>query len=472
MKNKKILFSSLVALLSFSTLIGCGENNNKSTSSSQITSSVNQELITQRAELQKLLNNLKKGLKLVGSVEQQLNLLDGYHGNKTGTKINITYNAEYIYEMGNEMGYSAYVTYEEEGYPEEEFINLQAFQGEDGYTYYDSYNYDNTVERLPYYMGDDQKVNFGYYCLNPFDYLLPEDFTKISDDTYSLNKGKSSFLASNIFGDISAAFEQAIVKCEFKVENGQFKSFLLEPVQYHDSMTDTSTHSAVYYYADFVANMEFKEIGSAQVKDLLPREDVPETKALQDALNKFTNKNYSVRLHGHDTYKDYNNVVTKEDDLYEYFYYDGKDVFMNFLDESVGDDPSVYEENNTQYSEQNEHGIMSFFGCSYDNLVPKMSEVDAAIFDYNQETGLYSICNEMLSYIATIAIVPVVSRFTLDLSTNTTAFNIKLDENGDIEYVNVKYATASSAYNVCYGDIMLTFFDIDNTKIPHGVKTY
>ena len=78
----------------------------------------------------------------------------------------------------------------------------------------------------------------------------------------------------------------------------------------------------------------------------------------------------------------------------------------------------------------------------------------------------------MLSYIATIAIVPVVSRFTLDLSTNTTAFNIKLDENGDIKYVNVKYATASSAYNVCYGDIMLTFFDIDNTKIPHGVKTY
>ena len=60
MKNKKILFSSLVALLSFSTLIGCGENNNKSTSSSQITSSVNQELITQRAELQKLFNNLKR----------------------------------------------------------------------------------------------------------------------------------------------------------------------------------------------------------------------------------------------------------------------------------------------------------------------------------------------------------------------------------------------------------------------------
>ena len=472
MKSKKILFSSLVTLLSFSTLVGCGDNGNSSSNSkNQITSSIDPELIAQRAELETMLNKMKDGVKIEGVVKETISLLDGYHGSKTGDTIKIDYNAEYIYEAGQERGYSAIVTYQEEGYPEEEFINIQSYEGKDGYTYFDALDYDNTIDRYPYYSGD-QLVNFGYYCLNPFDYLLPEDFTKTGTDTFELNKGKTSFLASNIFGDISSAFEHAIKKCEFKVENGQFKSFTLEPIQYHDSMTDNVNHSAVYYYADFTATLEFKDIGTAKVVGMQPKEATEYTPALQNAFDMFENKNYTVHLYGHDQLINSDGIVTEEHILHEYTYYDGEDMFAHFLQFDVEEEVFDSSTSSYEYSVQGENGIMSGFGVTYDEMVPKMSEIEAEILEYNEDTGLYSICKELVADIANIAIVPRITRFAFDFAGYTTSCDIKLDASGAIEYINIKYASPVSSYTTCYGDVMLTFYDINNTKIPYGMKTY
>lgn len=474
MKNKNILFSSLIALLSISTLVGCGNDGNSSqTSKNEITSSIDPTLIAQRAELKSMLSKMKNGLRIEGNVTQQINLLDGYHGSKTGDTINIKYPAEYIYENGEERGFSSIVNYQEEGYPEESFINLQAYEGSDGYAYFDSLDYDNTIDRFPYYMGD-QYVNYGYYCLNPFEYLLPEDFTKINENTYSLSKGKASFLASNIFGDISKAFEYAVKRCEFTVENGQFKSFVLEPVQYHDSLTDYENQRAIYYYADFVASFEFSDIGTAKVNGLKPREATDKTAELQAAFDMFKNKNYTVRLAGVDRLVNSDNITYEEHKLYEYYYYDGEDIFMNYLVEDTEDDPTIYIEENTMFSRPNSEGYMSGVAIpvKYDELAPKMSEVKAEIFDYNEETGLYSICKEMESYIASIAIAPKPSRFSDVYADYTTGFDIKLSEDGSIEYIDITYILPISSATTIYGEIRLEFYDIDNTKIPFGLKTY
>lgn len=463
MKNRNILFTSLIALLSISTLASCNGSNNSTSNNSQITSSINEELLAQRAELENMLNKLNNGLTLEGIIKEKFNLLDGYHGNPINQTINVKYDAEYIYEVSEEKAYSAIVTYQEEGYPEEEFLNTQVFEGEDGCAYYEELDYDNIVKRHPYYSIDtDQKINYGYYCLNPFNYLLPEDFTKIGDNTYSLSKGKASFLASNIFGDIDDAFAGVIEKCEFIVEDNQFKSFTLVPTKSHGEFTDLSTQSAVYYYAEFEAKFDFKNIGTSKVKRLQSKEKTDETEALQNAFNKFKNKNYTAYLYG--SYVNQDNEFIGEN--HEYTYYDGEEIYMSFIE-----DQSAHDEVNNNYCSLGANGKLGILGLTYEEATPKMSEIDASIFNYNPETELYSICDEMVSYIGAVAIVPLITNFYVEIDGYTTACDIKLDSEGNIEYVNIKYEL-QFALSAEYGDIMITFYDIDNTKIPHGLKTY
>ena len=44
--------------------------------------------------------------------------------------------------------------------------------------------------------------------------------------------------------------------------------------------------------------------------------------------------------------------------------------------------------------------------ATYDQVTPKLNEVNASIFNYNEETNSYTICEEMMPYIASVAIVP------------------------------------------------------------------
>jgi len=463
MKNKKIIFSSLITLLSISTFVGCNDESNSSvTSSSQISSSVSEELLTQRAEIKNMLKNLSNGFTLEGEIKEKRSFLDAYHGNPTGDISNINYDGQFVYEIGETKAYSAFVNMQEGENPKEVLINNVIYEDENGYANYESLNYDNTIDKYPFYDENYQNVNFNYYCLNPFDYLLPEDFTKTGDNTYSLNYAKSSFVSSYLFIDVSSAFQNVIEKCEFKVENNQFKSLTIVPSKYYSSVYDKDNHSSIYYYANFEASFEIKNIGTAKVAGMTPKEATAETEALQNAFNKFANKNYTVKLHG--KYVDQNGEFIDEN--YEYTYYDGEAAYCSYIE-----DQSAHDEVNNMYCEPNSEGILSHVGVTYDEFVPKMSEIDAAIFSYNSETGLYSICSEMVSYIGTVAIVPKVTNFYIEVDGYTTACDIKLDSDGNIEYINIKYEKYFT-YSAEFGDIMLTFYDIDNTKIPHGLKKY
>ena len=125
------------------------------------------------------------------------------------------------------------------------------------------------------------------------------------------------------------------------------------------------------------------------------------------------------------------------------------------------------------YLAPNNKGLIPIDGTyvSYDQLVPKISEVKAELFNYDSEKDVYSICDEMVSYIGYIAIVPPISTITLMLDGYTNYFNIKLDENDNIEFIEFGYYYEyymSSEIATC----RLEFSNVGTTKIPHGLKTY
>lgn len=464
MENKKLFISSLIVLLGVSSLTGCGETNvSTSSSQNQITSSSSNTLETEKSKLNEMINNLAKGFSINGTINEKLNILDGYHGDPIGETMYVTYDAKYIYQTGEQNAYSAYVTYEEEGYEKEEFIDLKVFEGEDRYAYYDELNYDNTVKYYPLYSLDSEEpVNFAYYCSNPFEFILPEDFTKIGDNKYELNKGKAAFLSTTLFGDIDGAFNGAVLSNEFVVENGNFKSFKLVPEKFHNSLTDYESLSAIYYYAEFDANFEFNQIGNAVVDPVSPKVGNEKTELLNKAFDKFQNKNFTAAMHIE--YKNQDGELLGEN--FEYTYYDGEAIYMSFAE-----DQSEHDSLNNQYCAPNKDGILDGLGVTYSEAVPLISEVEAAIFDYNEETGLYDACDEVYSYIAALAFVPRVSNIGLLLDGYIDYFSLELDEDGNLVniYFGYEYTYALSSE---IGSVKLSYYDVDNTKIPHGFKSY
>ena len=460
--KKKIIISSLITLLAIPTFAGCDSN---STSSNQITSSNSQGVVTEKAKLNEMLNTLRSGVEFEGTITQKRSILDGYYGNKTGKVETILFDAEYIFEMADENGYSSVVTIDE-GNGKELIIDNKVFEGDDGYAYFYDLHYDNTVRKYPIY--DEQsgdKVNFGYYCLNPFEYILAEDFTKVNENTYSLNKAKAAFFAANVFGQIDFAFNRVIDKCEFVLEGSTLKSFTLVPQEVHSQYTNYEELSAVYYYSNNEAKFDIVATGSqAKVSRPEPKVAKEEHAALQNAFSKFASKNFTAYLHidYEDGYGD------KLGENFLYYYYDGEALYF-----SATEDQSEHDSQNSNYFAPNKQGMIYIDETyvTYDQLVPKISEVKAELFNYNAEKDVYSVCDEMVSYMGYIALVPPISTITLMLDGYTTYFDIKLDENGDLSYIDFGYVYEyylSMEIATC----RLEFYDVGTTKIPHGLKSY
>ena len=460
--KKKLIISSLIGLLSISSFVGCDSN---VSSSSQITSSPDNSLTTEKGRINDMIESLRKGIAFEGEIIQKRHILDGYFGNKTGNVEVVEFEAEYIFEMSNENGYSSIVTMDE-GYGKELIINNQVFEGTDGYAYFYDLEYDNTIGKYPIMdIQTGAKVNFGYYCLNPFDYLLVEDFIRVSENTYTLNKGKAAFFAANIFGQVDPAFNRVIDSCEFVLEGSTLKSFKFLPQETHAQYTDYEELKAVYYFAENIATFEVTKIGAqAIVPKPQPKEVKPEHEALQNAFSKFAAKNFTTYL-----YIDYvDEYGDKLGENHLYYYYDGEALYF-----SATEDQSEPDSTNDMYLKPNANGLISIDGVqvTYDQLVPKISEVSAAIFNYDSKKDVYSICDELVGYIGYIALVPPISTITLMLDGYTTYFDIVLDAEGNLDYIDFGYVYEYT-FSVEIATARLDFYDIGTTKIPHNLKEY
>ena len=462
--KKRLLLSGLVALLSIPAFVGCDSS---TTSSNSITSNPNDGIVTEKAKINEMLTKLRKGFTLEGEINQTRHILDGYYGDPTGVKETVLFDAEFIFEKAEENGYSAIVTSKEGDNEPELIINNQVFEGKDGYAYFYDLFYDNTVQKYQIYdMETGTGVNFGYYCLNPFDYLIAEDFSKVEgkENTYTLTKSKSAFFAANVFGQVDYAFCKVIDSFELVLDGSDLKSIVVKPELHHSQYTDFENFSAVYYFGENVATFEIKNVGSAsKVKRPQPKETKEEHANLQEALNKYKD-NFTINLEI--WYEDEDGENFWENHLW--YYYDGESLYF-----SATEDQSFHDSVNNMYFTSSKPGglLAPLNEFTYEEVTPKIDEVDAAIFNYNAETNTYSICDEMVTYFPAIAMVPPFSTITLFLDGYSTYFDITLTETNDIEKIEFGYFYPNIQYNDI-GHSTMTFSNVGTTKIPHGLKSY
>lgn len=485
---KKIINKSLVALMALLTIAGCGEN---STSTSNTSNNSSNVVLTETEKIEKMLNDLRKGVKFVGSVNQTSTMLDGDHGSPTGEVVENSYKTELTFQSGKENAYASYVSTTLEDGSEQVYFNNKVFQGEDGYAYYYDLNYDNKVTKFPFLSSSGEKVNFGYYCLNPFSYLKVEDFIKVDgkENTYTLSNDKASVFSANVFGDIDAAFYDVLESIEFVVDGTTLKSFTIVPSSVYDMAIDYETWTEVYYYLEQIATFEVKDIATATVSKPSSRQvtsNREELDKLQAAFDKYSANNYTINMKIQYS-GDYEGVVS-----YATYYYTGEHLYYsrqeNQTTPNAETDILLYDNGGEflvpyGYSDEDsenevvftERAASSFKGYStkykqytYEDVNPKISDVSADLFDYDKTFKNYNVCDEIVADFATKAIVPQINEMSSYLDGYGETFKVRLTDSGDIDYITFNF-NYNDGFFARSASVRLTFSNVGTTVLPYNL---
>lgn len=487
---KKIINKGLILLMSLVTVAGCNENNSSNKGSSSSSSITMTENLSEFEKLEAMINNLRKGVKFDGSVYQKSTILNGDHGKPTGEVKENYLNSSFVFQSGEENAFSRYVTYTLEDGTERVMFDDKIFQGEDGQAYYYELNYDNKVTAFPNLDSKLENVNFGYYCLNPFSFLKAEDFYKVEgkENTYTLYSDKASIFASNVFGDLDEAFYGLITNIEFIIEGTTLKSFSVIPESIYDYTLDLENLSELYFFLEQKAEFTISEVGTAKVYKPTAREESnsAEINALQSALSKYSENNYTINLkitYGGDNAGKVGNAVyyytgehlyySKQEDQSKpnakndiLFYNDGKEFLTPY---GYSDEDSEQQVTFTTRATKFYPGYKAEFAkFTYDDLNPALDEINANVFDYNKTFKNYSICEELLGDFASKAMVPQLNEISSFLNGFCKSFKLKLTSDGYLDYATFTY-DYNNGFAAEAASVRLIISDVGTTKLPHNL---
>jgi len=488
MKNKNIILTVLSALM----LMGCGNNNStslnsNSNSSNTINSSSNIEL-SEIQKLDKMLNELRKGVKFVGVIDQKSNYLKEDHGEPMGDFATNTYNVELTYQSDEINAYSSYVTTTLIDGSTKVYFDNNVFQGEDGHAYYYDLNYNNKVEMFPFVDTSGSPVNFGYYCINPFSYIKAEDFIKVvnKENTYTLKNSKVAAFAANVLGDIDEAFYGLIENFEFTIENGALKGFTITPKDVYGMSIDFESWVYIYYLLEQKATFEVVDIATAKVDKPTPRvatsakEDLDK---LQNAFSKLAGNNFTATLK-----IDYADI-SGGGEAFATYYYTGEHLYYSKQEEQNAPNastdillynngekyltPYVYSDeasvDKVVFVEGEGKEVQGYTNYTYEDVIPVVSEVSAELFDYNKTFKNYSVCNEVMSDFATKAIVPQLNEMSNYLDGSIDSFKIKLTSSGELDYVSFSFYYDDGFFQEA-ASAKLYFSNIGTTELPYNLE--
>ena len=473
-KNTFVL--GLVTLLSVPAFGAC---DSKESSSNLITSST-EETLTHTQKLEKMLENLRKGVKFEGTVDQTVTFLTGAGGQKTDNVITNKYLPEIVYESSDRNAFGSTI-YQELSATEKVLVfDNQFFEGEDGNTYYYDLNYDNTIQAFPLLDKLDNKpIHFYYAYANPFSYILAEDLIEVEgkENTYTLNLAKSTFFSSCVLSDIDTAFSNTVDSLEFTIENYELKSIKVVPQVEEASVTDYETFVQSFYEIEQVATLNITEIGTAKIRVPSTREVKPEHENLQNALAKYAGNNFTATLEVQLT-RD-----TKATTALYTYYFDGESMYLSQVEDQSkpaasdllfyhyeGEDrltPLAYDADSGLFTRDANPSLASIeSNFTYNDLCPEISGVSAALFDYQSFRKTYECCPEMVNRIANLAFVPIMNPVANYLE-DTTKFLIRLDNEGFIDYISFSFE--DNSFYAIEGKCELSFTNVGTTVLPHNL---
>lgn len=458
--NKKILCAVLSAA-AIIPLASCGNN-----------------------ELNSIVKDLCKGFVVEGTISQTAYWLTASEGERTGESSENVYTISYNYQNSDIVGVSQKVTYVSSG-SEVTKLDDTFIKGNDGCAYFYELGYKNKLEAVAAVDSLGNSINYSYYFDNPFTHISASDFTKKSGNIYELDKSKAFWLSYMLFGQIDNVFYETCEKAEFTIENGTLKSAKIEPVVIQDYATVGQQNQ--YYELETEVRIRFSDVGSAKIAVPELRKTKSYHAPLKTAFENIKN-NYTLKVKW-----DSNDYGTDTTTIVHTFYFADSDIYWQVRsstqdDLTAPDEPSqindmilrVDETTRTVtpwgYDDVNEkwtaeaaisNGFSQVIGASVDYFRPVISDVAPEVFDYNEDTKVYSATSELLPYIASECFVPPISS-TTELNGYTSQFDITLDENNNLKTIYVVYSY-NNGWDVYAGNYTLEFSNIGTTTLPFGI---
>ena len=478
--KKNALILGLVTFMSLPAFCACDLG---LTSSSAITSSSSEEVLTETQKLDKMLNNLRKGVKFTGKVDQTVTFLTGEGGKKTDNIVNNTYLPEIVYESTgrNAFGSTIYQVLGEDETDKTLVFDNQFFEGEDGNTYYYDLCYDNTIKAYPLLDNiTKQPINFYYSYANPFSYILPEDLIKVEgkDNTYTMNNAKSTFFSACVLSDIDTAFANIVKSVEFVIEDYELKSITVVPAVEESYIVDYETWATSYYEIEQIATLTVSDIGTAKIRVPETLEVKDEHAPLQNALSKFEGDNYTLSF---EVTLSRDSTVTTA--TYTY-YFDGKSLYLSVSDDqsapSASDilfyqyegeeflTPLAYDAESGKFTKDANPDLAAIeSSLTYDDLTPEVSDVSAALFNYQSFRKTYEADSVIVNRIAELAFVPVLNPVSNYLG-YTIKFLARVGSDGNLE--NISFSFYNEGFYTIEGKCNLYYSNIGTTVLPHNLE--
>lgn len=350
-------------------------------------------------------------------------------------------------------------------------------------------SYENEV--LSDYAYDTNYINtisYGASGLNnPFLSISGKDFTNVSDTSCTLDNSKVSLMLYNMFSIVdSQAFNLPAARNIISFdEEGNLDKMIIDTTEAKYSIADTS-YVNQYVGVTYKVNLEFSNQGTASAQDLMtPEEEKEENKPLQAIFDKMEGQNLIIKrvLHAY-----YDGVEEELNETVK-LYYDGEKIFYQtyyFDDEAsitgvtasdfllMRKDPEVdalYGYTRNSSGKWSMGGFSSVSGYSYEEYLPVIGDINANIFEYDEERDVYYLPEVLSVYWlldgCMLPTMAVSQAYFFDYLNNV---EIKLKDNGDIEYMKTSFYRDAGLY-IVEGTYDITYEYGPDVKMPYNIDS-
>lgn len=332
-------------------------------------------------------------------------------------------------------------------------------------------------------------ISYGASGLNnPFLSIDKNDFNLVSDISCTLDNSKVSLMLYNMFSIIdSQAFNLPASRNIISInENGDLDKMIIDTDEAKYSATDTS-YVNQYVGMTYKVSLEFSNQGEASAKDLMvPEAEKEENKPLQEVFDKMEGQNLMIKRVLHAYYdgveEELNETVRLYFDgekiFYQSYYYDDEASITGVTDSDfllMRQDPeenvlSAYTRNSSgKWSVSG--GYSGVTGYPYEAYLPVIGDINANIFEYDAENDVYYLPESLSVYwLLDGCMLPTMAVSQAYFFDYLNRVEIKLKENGDIEYLKTSFYRDAGMY-IIEGTYDITYEYGPSVQMPYNIDS-
>ena len=456
-------------------------------------------------KVEELISTLRKGFNVNGEIVQT----SRYYTNDDYNVINSaleqtkkTYKFDYTYQNSEKTeeqeAYTGvdrnlyYIDHTANDMPRM-ILDDNVFEKDNG-VFLNSLFYDNVVESYTASTStDDDGLNLVSYgasgLLNPFLNIGAEDFTQISENAYSITNDKVSSFILDMFVNIDdLAFSMPVYRniLSLDTDNVGINQMFIYLDEYKTVLTDGTNYNNLYVGQSYTISLTFSDEGVANAKDKLKpyaaKEENAPLRAIFDKMEgkklKTTRKDVTI-YDGIEHTENYETIVN---------YFDGKKILYQVYDAAkLPEGPGHVTTSDFLLLTETKDGLMYPYdreangtwgkasqfnrigGFKYNAYLPIIGDISEKIFTYDEATKIYHVPQYLATYFPIDGcLIPTMVVSSAIYLQYTNDVQIKLKENGDIEWVRLTcYFDAGSFIQEGYYE--MTYEYGDDIKMPYDI---